>query len=374
MGIRFDALSETERAAVGAFVEAEYDKLVFQQPGTCVSQNAQTDPKQWQDALRELIAGDPERVVAITEAANGSPTQSAGFTLIEMSIVLVIIGLIVGGVLVGQNLIASSQVRATITQIEKYNTAANTFYGKYGALPGDLNAQVASTFGFTARGPYAGEGDGNGVIEGVNANAAGHNVGIAEGAGETVMFWVDLSTVNLIEGNFNTASPTTPAGSAITGTALNNYFPQAKLGNGNYFYVYSGSYTAASPINYFGISAIQNIPTSPCLYCIASNPGLTVAQASAIDTKIDDGLPQSGNVTATYLNYLSGAWWAAWAAGGGAEGTNFNGQPTTYQTPGSSTTCYDNGNNGTLPQHYSIEISNGSNVNCALSFKMQAGD
>jgi hypothetical protein len=52
MGIRFNALSETERAAVAAFVEAEYDKLVFQQPGTYVSQNAQTDPKQWQDALR----------------------------------------------------------------------------------------------------------------------------------------------------------------------------------------------------------------------------------------------------------------------------------------------------------------------------------
>jgi prepilin-type N-terminal cleavage/methylation domain-containing protein len=44
---------------------------------------------------------------------------SAGFTLIEISIVLVIIGLIVGGVLVGHDLIRAAGVRATISQVEK---------------------------------------------------------------------------------------------------------------------------------------------------------------------------------------------------------------------------------------------------------------
>ena len=51
-----------------------------------------------------------------------------------MSIVLVIIGLIVGGILVGQSLIAAAAVRAQISQIEKYNTAVNTFRDKYGGL------------------------------------------------------------------------------------------------------------------------------------------------------------------------------------------------------------------------------------------------
>lgn len=74
-----------------------------------------------------------------------------GFTLIEMSIVLVVIGLIVGGVLVGQDLIRAAGVRATITQIEKYNTATNTFREKYGALPGDINGNIALSFGFTGR-------------------------------------------------------------------------------------------------------------------------------------------------------------------------------------------------------------------------------
>lgn len=57
------------------------------------------------------------------------------FTLFELSIALVIIGLIVCGVLVGQGLIRAPGVRAAITQIEKYNTAVNTFVGKYGYLP-----------------------------------------------------------------------------------------------------------------------------------------------------------------------------------------------------------------------------------------------
>ena len=50
-----------------------------------------------------------------------------GFTLLELSIVLVIIGLIVGGVLVGQDMIKGAQIRATVAQLEKYNTAVNTF-------------------------------------------------------------------------------------------------------------------------------------------------------------------------------------------------------------------------------------------------------
>jgi hypothetical protein len=49
------------------------------------------------------------------------------------------------------------------------------------------------------------------------------------------------------------------------------------------------------------------------------------------------------------------------------------GTTDTSATPASSTTCYDNGNLGGI-QHYSLTQNNGAGVNCALSFKMQAGD
>jgi hypothetical protein len=72
-----------------------------------------------------------------------------------------------------------------------------------------------------------------------------------------------------------------------------------------------------------------------------------------------------------------------WAAGGGVQGAwqwgvNNDEAPTTTATPGSATTCYDNSSAasgtpgvGGAVQHYSVEISSGSNVNCALSFRFQ---
>jgi hypothetical protein len=270
--------------------------------------------------------------------------------------VLVIIGLIVGGVLVGQDLIRAAAVRAAIAQIEKYNTAVNTFRGKYNALPGDMNAATATQFGFTPRGQYEGEGDGNGVLEGVSSNSPGQNGAGYEGAGETAMFWVDLSTANglnvdLIDGAFSAASPTTWPSPNPTGAAIDQYLPQAKLGQGNYIYAYSVNGT-----NYYGLSAATDL-------VVHSNVSLTVQQAYSIDKKIDDGLPQTGTVITGMAN-VSGSEWVQ-------GGLGFYPTPYTTATAGSSATCFDNGNIGGAPMVYSLEINGGAGANCALSFQFQ---
>lgn len=84
-----------------------------------------------------------------------------GFTLIELSIVMVIVALLAGGILVGQDLVYAAKVRAEFSQMERIDTAVNTFKLKYNALPGDMNNAVA--FGLGANS----DGNGNKRIQGV---------------------------------------------------------------------------------------------------------------------------------------------------------------------------------------------------------------
>ncbi|KKB96539.1 hypothetical protein SZ25_00353 [Candidatus Arcanobacter lacustris] len=88
-----------------------------------------------------------------------SSTKNCGFTLIELSIVMVIIGLIIGGILTGQALIHGAGVRATISQLKQYSTATNLFNMKYNAVPGDFNQATKYIVGYTGS-----NGDGNGLI------------------------------------------------------------------------------------------------------------------------------------------------------------------------------------------------------------------
>ena len=297
----------------------------------------------------------------------------SGFTLIELAIVLTIIGLIVGGVLVGQSLLGAAAVRAQISQIEKYQTAVNTFKWKYGYLPGDIRDPDARNFGLQHRGSNTGEGDGNGILQGVDGICL--PTGVTQNAGETVMFWSDLTyangmNLNLIEGSFASATTASPANTGIPTSALANYFPAAKIGQNNFVYVYSGYFCCSgggwhsNGVNYFGLSALTSIGYGGCNETY-SNLGLTVQQASLIDQKVDDGLPQSGHVLAEYVNSTA-ANSVKWAGTTGS--TQY---PYTTATPGTATTCFDNSNVAGAIQQYSLEISGGSNMNCALSFQFQ---
>lgn len=283
-------------------------------------------------------------------------TSRSGFTLIELSIVLVIIGLIVGGVLVGQDLIEAANIRAQISQLEKYNTAVRTFQIKYNCLPGDC--ANAANFGFPARGSNPGQGDGNGVIE-------GYSVGIGwcpscQNSGEAITFWVDLSMAALIEGSFTLGSPSVNVPGTVTaGTnpGLSSYYPSAKIGHNNSIYVWGDGISGSDGINYFTIATVTSLGSGSGFI---STPGLSAREAYAIDTKIDDGLPQSGRMQAIYVSHnvvnITGAVWA--------------GAADTSATAGTASTCYDNGNIGGAIQHYSTEIS-GAVPNCALSVPFQ---
>lgn len=63
--------------------------------------------------------------------------NSKGFTLVELAIVLVVIGLILGMAFKGRDLIDGAKVKSLAAQYNKIVAAANTFYEKYGFYPGD---------------------------------------------------------------------------------------------------------------------------------------------------------------------------------------------------------------------------------------------
>jgi prepilin-type N-terminal cleavage/methylation domain-containing protein len=230
-------------------------------------------------------------------------THKTGFTLIELSIVLVIIGLLVGGILVGRDLIKAAEIRAQISQIEKYNTAVHTFQTKYNGIPGDLLYTQAQAFGlytitYAPYIGYAGYGDGNGLIN----TGSGASMAISPYTfvyAEPVMFWRHLSEANLIDGTYGTNLSNrgeTPVTSSPD--VINSFLPLAKIGNG-------ASIEANYPgngQNYFALIKVLDFWGAGG-HGSSSNP-LTAQQAYAIDTKMDDGLPATGNVIA-----INGAGW-----------------------------------------------------------------
>ncbi|MFZ4542068.1 MAG: type II secretion system protein [Rickettsiales bacterium] len=288
------------------------------------------------------------------------PRPSA-FSLVELSIVLVILGLLVGGILSGQALIRAAQIRSQIAQIQNYQIAVNTFRGKYNYLPGDIPDPLASQLGLGARAAANGRGNGDGLLEGQNGGGAAS--GAYAMGGEVLTFWCDLTAVGLTTQALQVAnSPlyvqTVNPVTATTSPSLSDLFPRAKLENA-YLYVWSsrvgtdisGSTDGGRSGNYFGLSGLDSLTVGGSL-----NPSyISVADAWAIDSKRDDGLPYSGNTQAIDVRgnvaYLTTGW-------------------ALTLPVGASGGCVNNGGFVGNPIVYSVSYQDGSQKLCAPSFKM----
>ena len=115
-------------------------------------------------------------------------SKKSAFSLIELSIVLIIIGLLVAGITGGASLIKSATLRAVMTEARNYNTAVNSFYVAYNSYPGDYTVDFAPGVATAVAKGYIGDGDGRIEFNSTNGGTTtATGQGKAEGFGAIAM-------------------------------------------------------------------------------------------------------------------------------------------------------------------------------------------
>jgi prepilin-type N-terminal cleavage/methylation domain-containing protein len=224
--------------------------------------------------------------------------RKSAFSLVELSIVLVILGLLTGGILTGQSLIKAAELRSVSTEIATFQTAVMTFKQKYFALPGDIKNATAFWGDNTA---YCNDGA---VTNGIPGTCNGNGDGILDDAGggdepgENFMFWNHLSNAQLIEGQYTGISGSANQFDAIIGENI----PPSIYSSGGWWTDYLDIATGAGSDNMyleidFGNILVIGAATNND---VSEGKLFTPEQVWNIDKKLDDGRPASGKVMGLY--------------------------------------------------------------------------
>jgi prepilin-type N-terminal cleavage/methylation domain-containing protein len=230
---------------------------------------------------------------------NMNASRSA-FTLVELAIVLVIVGLLVGGVLAGQELISQARMRSAVSQITSYKQAYTTFRTKYNCIAGDCST-IRNFFGATTQPDRVTAGNGNGTIEASNTgNLNGWdlteylNVFDHLAASKLITFsqydetpWV---VANNETGIMWPASKFEARGAAKAGNpAITRASDSPGIVIGNQVAV---GYIPGGNVMHIGVCKYRQWGG----FYLAGECGLNPWEGFHLDTKMDDGLPTSGQV------------------------------------------------------------------------------
>lgn len=200
-----------------------------------------------------------------------APTRRNGFTLIELSIVLVVIGLLVGGVLVGKELIRSAELISVVSDVNKFKMAITIFEDKYKYLPGDMpNASAIWPSCDTPASNCNGNGDWH--IDSWNPTF------------ENYRAWQQLGDDGLIAGRY-TGQYGPPSGRTIIGQNV----PASKIAGGGYLLFYDAG---GESFHYNRIVFAGNNSTGDFEQGL-----LTPAEAQMIEEKLgDDKIAGTGKI------------------------------------------------------------------------------
>lgn len=206
--------------------------------------------------------------------------KKSGFSLVELSIVLVILGLLTGGILGGQSLIKAAELRSVGTEYDAWQTATNIFKDKYMAIPGDM--QRADEFW-----PGVVSGDGNGVI----SIPAGANL-----TGEMFTFWQHLAEAGLIAGEYTGVA----GGDSDAHSILGENAPKSKYGNAGWSARHCDTGDDCGVDTDYDLPYGNHFTFGSAVDYDTDQPALIPEEAWNIDTKLDDGKPAKGKVIAIF--------------------------------------------------------------------------
>jgi len=188
--------------------------------------------------------------------------RQRGFTLIEIAIVLVVVGLLVGGVLAGQQLIRNSRLHKLIMDHGGFSTAILSFRDRYDAMPGDYE-RASVHIGCS---PVCLNGNGNGHVESNATPVAGSETH------EELLVWSHLSGAGFLSGRF------APVAGGTVPTLDNS---PVNISQRYWQFMFDANYGTVP-----GAAARHNLKTGN---------QIPVSFLQEIDAKIDDGLPNSGD-------------------------------------------------------------------------------
>lgn len=219
----------------------------------------------------------------------GENHKHQGFSLTEMAIVIVIVGLLVAGIFAGNGLLEQAKLRSVVAEMQNYKVSIEHFQQLYEYLPGDLPNATGSNNYFNGQ---TTNGDGNGKISSTTPS----------GTEETFAAWVQLVLAHFTDGSYTGAAD---SGSATIGT---NIPASHHLDGAGYSLAWVDSPSSLTDDlgrslsgNYLILASDDNNGT------VITGSVLSTDQAYYIDTKMDDGKANYGMVLGGGGSCFSGA-------------------------------------------------------------------